>query len=133
MDPRPRVNECNGCYDNYWISIGQANVIWTPRSVPSSLYPENMLLVLSVLVEIAILVGMAFIVGKTMPSMPNKVCRFVFIFVLCLLVNFGVNYFNVRLAGYHKMGWTGASIIALLLAIWGTFRYSPQPHNSNTP
>ncbi len=30
----------------------------------------------------AMLVGVAFIFGKTVPSMPNKVCRFVFLFAL---------------------------------------------------
>ena len=65
--------------------------------------------------------------------MANKIWRFVFLFVLFLPLNFGVNYVNVQLLGYHKMGWTGASVIALLLAVSGTFLYSPQLHNSNTP
>ncbi len=92
-----------------------------------------MVTVLGIVARVAIGVAMAFILSKTVPRMPNKMCRFVFLFVLCLPLNFGVNYVNVQLLGYHKMGWTGASIIALLLAIWGTFLYSPQPHNSNTP
>ena len=76
---------------------------------------------------------MAFILSTIVRRMPNKMCSFVFLFVLCLPFNFGVNYVNVHLLGYHEMGWTGASIIALLLAIWGTFLYSPQSYNSNTP
>ncbi|HET9409990.1 MAG TPA: hypothetical protein VFO39_22325 [Candidatus Sulfotelmatobacter sp.] len=89
--------------------------------------------VLGIVVRVAIGVALAFILSISLPRMPNKMCRFVFLFALCLPVNFGVNYVNVQLLGYHKMGWTGASIIALLLAIWGTFLYSPQPQNSNTP
>jgi hypothetical protein len=91
-----------------------------------------MVTVFGIVAQVAITVAMAFILSKTVPLMPNKVCRFVLLFVLCLPLNFGVNYVNVQLLGYHKMGWTGASIIALLLAIWGTFLYSPQRHNSST-
>jgi hypothetical protein len=79
----------------------------------------------------AILVGAAFILGKTVPSIPNKVCRFVFLFALCVPLNFVVNYVNVRLLGYHNMGWTAASVIALVFATFGTF-WPPQPYNSNT-
>jgi len=91
-----------------------------------------MVTILGIVARVAILVAMAFILSITVPRMPNKICRFLFLFVLCLPLNFGVNYVNVQLLGYHKMGWTGASIIALVLAIWGTFLYSPQPHDSNT-
>jgi hypothetical protein len=91
-----------------------------------------MLTVFGIIARVAIGVAIAFIVSKAVPRLPNKMYRFVFLFVMFLPVNFGVNYVNVQLLGYHKMGWTGASIIALLLAIWGTFLYSPQPHNSNT-
>jgi len=48
-------------------------------------------------------------------------------------LNFVINYFDVRLLGLPKMGWTGASIIALLIAAFGTFLWSPQPQNSNAP
>jgi hypothetical protein len=92
-----------------------------------------MVTVFGIVAHIAIGVALGFTLSKTVPRMPNKMCRFVFLFVLFLPVNFGVNYVNVQLLGYHKMGWTGASIIALLFAIWGTFLYSPQPHNSNAP
>ena len=75
--------------------------------------------------------GIAFLLSKTAPSIPNKWgYRFVFLFVLCVPLNFGVNYVNVRLLGYHQMGWGGASIIALLLALFfatfGTF-WEQQP------
>ena len=75
---------------------------------------------------------MAFILSKTVPSIPNKVYRFVFLFVVCVPFNFVSNYVDVRLLGYHKMGWTGALIIALLLATLGIF-WQRQPHNSSTP
>jgi Kef-type K+ transport system membrane component KefB len=91
-----------------------------------------MLPVLGIVARIAILGGMAFIFSKTVPRMPNTVCRFVFLFALCVPLNFVVNYFDVRLLGYHKMSWTGAIIIALLLAAYGMFSL-PQPHNPNTP
>ncbi len=80
----------------------------------------------------AIAVGIAFILSKTVPSMPKKVCHFVFLFVLWVPLNFVINYVNVRLLGYHKMTGTGALIIALLVATLFTF-WPPQPHNSNTP
>ena len=57
--------------------------------------------------------------------MPNKVCRFVFLFLLCVPLSFVINDVRVWSAGYHKMGWTGALIIALLFAAFGTFW---QPH-----
>jgi hypothetical protein len=88
---------------------------------------------LGIVARVAIAVALAFILGETVPRVANKMCRFVFLFVLFLPVNFGVNYVNVQLLGYHKMGWTGASIISLLVALWGTFLYPPQPRNSNTP
>jgi hypothetical protein len=91
-----------------------------------------MLTILGIVARFAILVAMAFILGTTVPRMPNKMCRFLLLFALCLPLNFGVNYVNVQFLGYHKMGWTGASIIAVLLAVWGTFLYSPQSHDSNT-
>lgn len=75
-----------------------------------------MLPVLGIVATLAIAVGAAFILGETMPIMPNKVCRFVFLFVLGVPLNFVINYVNVWAFGYHKMSRTGAIIIALLLA-----------------
>jgi hypothetical protein len=89
-------------------------------------------LLVSIIASCAFLVGFAFILSKTVPSMPNKVCRFVFLLVLCVPLNFVVNYVNVWTLGYHKMGWTGSFIIALLFATYQTF-WPPQPHNPNTP
>jgi hypothetical protein len=89
-------------------------------------------LLVSIIASCAILVGFAFILSITVPSVPNKVCRFVVLFVLCVPLNFVMNYVDVRLLGYHKMGWTVVSIIALVFATFGTF-VPPQPHNSNTP
>ena len=71
--------------------------------------------------RVAIGLGMAFFLSRTLPSMPNKVCRFVFLFVFFVPLNFIINDVNVRLLGYHKMGLTAASVIALLFATVGTF------------
>jgi hypothetical protein len=89
-------------------------------------------LLVSMIAGLAIVVGFAFILGKTVPSMPNKVFRFVLLFVLCLPLTFAINYVNVRTLGYHKMGWTGAFIIALLFATFQTF-FPSQADNSDTP
>jgi hypothetical protein len=64
--------------------------------------------------------------------MPRKVYRFVFLFVLCVPLNLIINYTEVSFLGYHQMGWTGTLIIALLVAICGTF-WPPQTDNANTP
>lgn len=88
--------------------------------------------ILGIVAWCAIAVGIGFIFSKTLPSMPNKVCRFVFLFALWVPLNFVFNYVNVWAFGYHKMSWTGAIFIALLLATYGTF-LPPQPHNPNTP
>ena len=74
-----------------------------------------------VVARCSILVGLALILGKSLPRISNKAYRFVFLFVLFGLLNFIYNYVNVRLLGYHKMSWTAAAIIALLLAIPLTF------------
>jgi hypothetical protein len=50
----------------------------------------------------AIIVGIAFLLTRTVPR--NKVWRFVFLFVLCVLLNLVVNYVDVLLLGYHKDG-----------------------------
>jgi hypothetical protein len=87
----------------------------------------------AIVAECAIVVGLAFVLGRTQPSMPrNKVCRFALLFVLCVPLNFVINYVRVWTLGYHKLSWTGAFILALLLATYGTF-LPPQPHNPNTP
>jgi hypothetical protein len=95
------------------------------------LHKKTMLPVFGIVAECVIIVGLAFILSKTVPSMPNKVCCFVFLFVLWVPVNFLINYIRVRAFGTTGMSWTGASIIALILATWGTFLSSQQ--NSNTP
>jgi hypothetical protein len=92
-----------------------------------------MLLIFGFVVELAIAVGVAFIIGGTMRRMPpSKLCRFVFLFILGALWARVINYVNVWTAGYHKMGWGAASVIALMLAVFGTF-LPPQPQNPNTP
>ena len=91
-----------------------------------------MLFVVGIVVTCAIAVGFAFILGKTLPSMPNRVCRFLLLFVLGVPMIFVINYVDVQARGYHKMGWTGTLTIALLGAACGTF-WTPQPRNSKTP
>ena len=91
---------------------------------------KTMLSVLvGIVVRCAIVVGVAFILSKTVPR--NRVSRFVFLFALCVPLNFVINYVDVSFLGYHKMGWPGAFIIALPFAIFGAF-WPPQTHNSNT-
>lgn len=95
------------------------------------LFPKKaMFLVLGIVARCAVAVGAAFIVGKSVPSIPNKVYRFIFLFVLWVPVNFVFNYVDIQLLGYHKMGWTAVSVIALIFAIFGTF-FPPQPHSSD--
>jgi hypothetical protein len=86
----------------------------------------------SILARLATCVGFAFILGKTVDRITTKIGRFVVLFMLCVPLNFILNYVDVRTLGYHQMGWTGALITALLFATFGTF-FPPQPRNSNTP
>jgi len=87
----------------------------------------------------AMTAGMAFILSKTVSRMPNKVSRFVFLFVLWVPFGFVYHYvkglyyscFKVPQLEYPKISWTEALICALLCATLGTFLL-PQPHNSNT-
>ena len=75
----------------------------------------------NVMATLAIFAGVAVILGKTMPRMPNKVCRFIFLFVLGVPLNCVMNYVDIRTMGYHKMGWVALLIIALLFATGATF------------
>jgi hypothetical protein len=91
-----------------------------------------MLPVLGLVARLAIGAGFVFLLSKTLPNMPSMLWRFVFLFVLGVPLNFVINYADVRLLGYHRMGWGAALTISLLVAVWGTF-LPPQPQNSNTP
>jgi len=65
-----------------------------------------MLLIFGVVVELAIAVGVAFIIGETMRRMPpSKPYRFVFLFILGTLWSRVITYVNVWTAGYHTMSW----------------------------
>lgn len=86
----------------------------------------------NIIATLAICASWAYLLGKAVPSIPNKLLRFCFFFVLGVPVNLAMNYVNVRTLGYHKMGWNGILIIALLFAAWGTF-WPPQPRGSGTP
>lgn len=78
-----------------------------------------------------VLVG-AFILSKTLPSIPNKLWRFVFLFIL--IVPFGLlyDYLHVQLLGSSKTSWTFTVIWALLCAVVLTF-WGPQLRKSDTP
>jgi hypothetical protein len=74
----------------------------------------------------AMLVGMAFIVSKIVPRMPNKASRFVVLFVLGVPYGMAYGYSKVWLHGYTKMSWTevlflalpGALLSAILFTFW---------------
>jgi hypothetical protein len=88
--------------------------------VQSNLGQKAMLsLLVSIIASCATVVGFSFIVGRAVPCLPNKVCRFFFLFVLGVPMIFVTNYLHVRTLGYHKVGWTLALTIALLGATWG--------------
>jgi hypothetical protein len=91
-----------------------------------------MLPVIGIVASLAVGVGFAFILSRTVPSMPNKVCRFFFLFVLCVPFNFVISSINTWAFGYHKIRRPEDIIIALLLAAFWTL-LPPQQHNSNTP
>ena len=86
-----------------------------------------------VLTRIALVVGTAFVLSKTVPRMPNKTSRFVFLFVVCLLLWFTYGYVKDWAEGYHAsaMNWPVALIFALLWASLINF-LGPQSHNSKT-
>jgi hypothetical protein len=71
--------------------------------------------------QFAIVLIIAFVLATTVPLMPNKVWRFVYLFLFAIPLNFAVNYVNVWAFGYHRMSRTGALIIAFVLAVYGTF------------
>ena len=88
--------------------------------------------VLVIVARLVIGVGVAFFFSKTLANMRNKVYRFVLLFSTCLPLNFVINYINVSLLDYHKMGWTGALSISLICATFGTF-WPPKAQISSTP
>jgi hypothetical protein len=67
------------------------------------------------LARIVLAIGMAFLLGKTVPSVTNRVFRFVFLFVILSLFGFVLNYVDMRLAGYHKMSWAVNLILTLVI------------------
>ncbi len=81
----------------------------------------SMFLFLGIFANIAIALTTAFVLSKIVPTLSNKVCRFAVVFLVFVPVNLVINSVNVRTMGYHKMSWTGALIIAAIVAIFGTF------------
>jgi len=90
-----------------------------------------MLTIVGIVATLAFMMAIGFVFSKTVPSMPNKVCRFLFLFALWVPLNFLFNYINVWAFGWHRMSWTGAIIIAVLLATCGTF-VPLQSHDPST-
>ena len=90
-----------------------------------------MLFVVGTVATLAILLGVWGFLSQTAPIIPNRVCRFAFLFVVCVPLNFVCNYVNVWAFGYHRMSWTGAIIIAVLLAAYGTFLFA-RPYDPGT-
>ena len=87
----------------------------------------------AMLARVALVVGTAFVLSKTLPRIPNKTSRFILLFVVCLLLWFAYGYVKHWAYGYHTspMSWPVALIFAFvwasLMTLWG-----PQSHNSNT-
>ncbi len=55
-------------------------------------------IIFAIVARLAIIVGISFIFSRTLPMMPSKVWRFVFLFVLCVPLNFLINGVNVPAA-----------------------------------
>ena len=87
------------------------------------------LILLGMLARCAIVIPGVFILSRALPYITNKFARFVVLFAFGVPINFALNNANVQFLGYHKMGWTGAIIISLLLAFIGLIW---QPDKSGT-
>jgi hypothetical protein len=86
---------------------------------------------LNILGVVAVSVVIAFILSKTDPRMPHsRLWRFVLLFALWVPLTVVLNYVNVSLLGFHKMGWIPVTIIALLFATIGTL-CPEEPNNAN--
>jgi hypothetical protein len=66
-----------------------------------------MLFVLGIIATLAIVAGLLFILGTAMPSISNKVCRFVFLFLLFILFDLVIDYVNVWASASTR--WDGRS------------------------
>ena len=88
--------------------------------------------IVGIVANIAALVVVAIVLSRTTPHLPkNKLCRFAFLLMVCVPVNLAINFINVQTRGYHKMSWTAAFIIALVIASFQTL-LSSQSDNPNT-
>jgi hypothetical protein len=81
----------------------------------------------------ALVLGMAFVLNKVLPRMPNKTSRFVLFFVVGVPLGLAYDYVKHWALGYHRSAtsWPVALILALLWATLCTF-WGPVSHNSNT-
>jgi hypothetical protein len=75
----------------------------------------------AIIAEVAIQFGFVFVLSKTVLRIQDKVWRFIFSFVLYVLMNFVLNYVNVQLLGFQKMDQTEVFFVSLLLATYVTF------------
>ncbi|HLX85818.1 MAG TPA: hypothetical protein VKR59_18105 [Terriglobales bacterium] len=86
-------------------------------------------------VYVLLLAGMALIVSKIVPRMPNKASRFVVLFVLGVPFSVAYGYSKYWPYGHSKMSWTEALIVALpgslISAILCTF-WGPASEGSRT-
>ena len=88
--------------------------------------------IVGIVANIAIVGGVAIVLSRTVPHLPkNKLCRFAFLLMVWVPVNFVINFINVHTRGYHKMSWSAAFIIALVIASFQTLS-SSQSGNPNT-
>ncbi len=85
------------------------------------------------LVRVALVVGTALVLSKTMPRIPKKTSRFVLLFAVCLLLWFTYGYVKHWALGDHTsaMSWPVALIFALL---WASLLHflGPQSDDSKT-
>ena len=88
--------------------------------------------IVGIVANIAISVGVAIVLRRTVPHLPkNKLCRFAFLLMVWVPVIFVINFIDVQTRGYHKMSWTAAFVIALVVASFQTLS-SSQSDNPNT-
>jgi hypothetical protein len=81
---------------------------------------------LAIVATLAFVAGLAFLLPKITPRIPrNRAFRFIFWFVLGILLNLTLDYLFVAMVGVHKTDWATTLVISLLLAIVGTL-FPPQ-------
>ena len=83
--------------------------------------------VLAIVATLALVAGIAFVLPKIVSRIPpNRVFRFVFWFVLGILLNLAFDYLFVLMLEVHRTSWTNMLVISFLLAVCGTV-FPPRP------